>query len=246
MSRTSRGISPDNLGTTAVGPLAGSAGPFTFAFWVKPATLAQSNTYLTQSFSFDVNNKQIACIFGFVANQVEFYSNGFTGTDPRTSSGLTLPDLNWHHVCYRKAASGASAWDKFLDGVKTSINSSISFTLPALATTTWFTLFAANNWSGGVNVPAAWFAGSLAEVMSDKTAWTDAQIARLSRGTPARRIGPRPEFLWELRGTASPEPERASSFASLAIGGGVTAGDSAPVRYQTPARVSVLVAASAV
>jgi len=159
--------STDGLSAAATGsPLSSSAGPFTIALWFKPANLTQTNKYLWV----EIKSSQAALLWEYASDSVEFYTNGYSGTDPRTDSGIVIPDTGWHHVAYRKAASGASAWDKFLDGSKTSINASITFTLAATDTTQYWARTA-----GGTAC-----ACSLAEFAIWGAALTDAAIAQLA------------------------------------------------------------------
>lgn len=113
------------------GYLSTSAGPWTIMMWARLSSTALTNRYLFQLASGGATN-QLAIIFGFTANKYEIFRNNGTGSDPRTGSDITPGDTGWHHIAYRKSASGASAYDKFLDGVKTSINASITFSLPTI------------------------------------------------------------------------------------------------------------------
>lgn len=165
--------------TSATGvtvPLDGTAGPWTFQVWVKSASTAQTNAYLAQA-SDSGGTDQSAVIYEFVDDTVEFFSANYTGTDPRTSSGLTVADTNCHQIVYRKNASGASVWDKFVDGSKTQISASIDFTLPS--TVDRFIV-------GGAVGGASLYNGTLDEIGWWDTNLSDAEITWLYNGGAGR------------------------------------------------------------
>ena len=88
---------------------------FTLAFWFKPANLTQTNTYILERAAAggaDPNNGY-AVLWEYANNQVEFYAGDYTGSNPRTGSGLTLSDTNWHHIIY---TYDGSTWEGYLDG----------------------------------------------------------------------------------------------------------------------------------
>lgn len=121
----------EKTGTTP--PLNGSNGPFTISFWFKTVSTSQSNKYLYSATSADGLN-QTSIIYEYVNDKVEFYSANYTGTDPRTGSGITISDTSWHHIVYRKDNTGSSEWAYFLDNTKTVISAGRNFTLPSLPT----------------------------------------------------------------------------------------------------------------
>lgn len=183
--------------------LSGIATSFTVAMWVKPANLTQTNTYFLQARQ--NGGDGWAIIWEFTDNQFEFYAQNFTGTDPRTSSGITLSDTNWHHIAYRY---DGTHWDKFLDGTKTSINASIVFVLPAIVTTPHFTLGCQSNGAGAcagnyVNTAAA-------RLYISTSALTDGQISALAGATCSSSGVSGTVGYWLLAG-ASPEPESSPS-----------------------------------
>ena len=184
MARSNDGSSANNLAVLNYFPLNASSGPFTVQFWVKPANLSQSNAYLITF------GGQYDLIWEFADDLIETYVGSFSGGDPRTGSGITLSDTNWHHIVFRKTGSGAGAWDRFLDGVKTTINASISFTI--------------NGTTGGPSgafVPSNPFNGALAEIAVWMAALSDGDIATLSVGVRADTIGT-PAVYWRLNGAS--------------------------------------------
>ena len=68
---------------------------FTFSFWFKSGALGQVNKYILNK---DAGKHSI--IYGYVANSIEFFSGSYSGANPRTSSTISIPDLNWHHIIY--------------------------------------------------------------------------------------------------------------------------------------------------
>jgi hypothetical protein len=150
-----------------------SAGPWTVSLWVKPTNLTQTNKYIYCQ----VKTYQTAIIWEFVNNKAEIYATGYTGTNPRTDSGITLADTGWHHLAWRKAA-GTGAYDRFLDGVKTTINAECAITLPSCNTTQYWAKDATTNW----------FAGGLAEFAMVADALSDEDIATLASGAKPNTV----------------------------------------------------------
>lgn len=72
-----------------------------------------TNSYLTERGG---PTDQAAIIYGFVAHTVEFYGGGgFTGTDPRTGSQISVNDTLWHLVTY---CYDGVTWAGYLDGIQ--------------------------------------------------------------------------------------------------------------------------------
>jgi hypothetical protein len=188
------------LGTV---PFDGTAGPWTFQVWVKSAATTQTNTYLAAS-SGNAGADQSAVIYEFVDDTVEFFAANHTGTDPRTNSGVSVADTNCHHIVYRKNASGASGWDKFLDGTKTQISASIDFTLSS-----GVDAFALGAAVGGTNH----FSGTLDEVGWWDTNLSDAEVAWLYNSGSGRSYT---DIVNETSGAAPCDPAR---FLLLGVGG---------------------------
>lgn len=208
MARSSNATSDWNI-QQSVGPLSGSNGPFTLAFWFKAGTNAQSNAYVMGCSAAGSSNHW-AVIYEFVDNTLEFFTSGHTGTAPRTDSGLSIADTNWHHVAYRKGSSGASTWDKFLDGSKTEISASIDFTLPGSLNR--MTFFAVQS-SAGLIVNEA--NAALQEMATWTVALTDDRIAALAKGFS-------PHFFRSSGTDYYPFIGRATAEPNLWRGGGAT------------------------
>jgi len=103
---------------------------FTIAFWFKSNSTTQSQKYLIAKNN-DAGTNQWAVIYEYVNDAIEFFAagTGFSGTDPRTNSQLTISDTNWHHVVY---AYDGSTWRGYVDASET-FNVSRSFSLGALS-----------------------------------------------------------------------------------------------------------------
>ncbi len=174
------------------------ASNFTIAFWFKPANLTQTNKYLVAAINNTGSYNQASVIWGYTDNTVEFFGSGHSGaTDPRTNSSIVVSDTNWHHIAYRK---NGSAWDKFLDGVKTSINASADFAIGTINSSCG--LFVANDGS-----PTSSTAMSAARLYISTSALTDGQIAAMA-GTTCGTSGVSSTVgYWLLLGNNSPEPE---------------------------------------
>lgn len=238
MARSSDATSGWVLTSTAALPLTtaavGNLGPFTIVFWFKSHDTSQTNRYL-HSMNSVPSGTQYAVIYGFASQQIEFYDPGFTGTDPRTNSGITIGDTNWHHVAYRYNGAG-STWDKFLDGTKTSINATITFTVPSLGigdTPRW-ALF--GFWNGSSTSAEA--SVEMQEVAYlPSTALSDGNISNLANGSVslATLVGATDPY-WPLCGTASPEPDLSSNAWDLTVSGPVFA--TGPAGIASPCNVA--------
>jgi hypothetical protein len=83
---------------------------FTIEFWFKSNNTTQSQTYVIGE---PVNIWAI--LYEYVDDTIEFYSAGFTGSDPRPGTGMQISDQTWHHVAY---TYDGSTWSGYLDGVQ--------------------------------------------------------------------------------------------------------------------------------
>jgi len=186
------------------GPLTGSGGPFTIAFWFQSGNVNAGPSYLAEGHEAG----QWAVIYGFTSHQIEFYTG-----DPtiRQNTGITISDSHWHHVAYRKSAAGSSSWDKFLDGAKTTINSSIAFSLPPVNT---FYTFNADNFLAPCEC-------SLADLVLYNSALSDTEVQSLALGSRPPSLVEQPALYWPLEGTSSPEPDASGNHNPGTILGNV-------------------------
>lgn len=232
MARQTDGSAGNRL-TNAHTLLYGDA--WTVWFWLKLGSTAQTNRYILYDGNVD-GNYQFAILFGFAAGKVEFYAAGNTGGNPRTGSQITIPDTDWHHIAYRKAA-GSGAWDYFLDGVKTQISASITF---ACANRDRFSLFDAYDGGAPLN-------GALAEVfVFPEYALDDADIYTAAKGLAFNGGA----YSWPLWGEGTVEPSYGAynpgTYANLSITGTVAQAVHPPVIHpqsmMIPGRTAGLVA----
>lgn len=106
---------------------------FTIQLLVRITDTARTNSYLMERGG--AANQQFAVIYGYTANTVEFYAGvAFTGTDPRTGSGISVNDTNWHSVVYRY---DGVTWSGFLDGAQ-QFSTSRTFSLTEPTNLSWY------------------------------------------------------------------------------------------------------------
>jgi hypothetical protein len=114
---------------------------FSLSFWLKSNSTSQTNKYL-----FAKNNtagtNQWGIIYEYVNDAIEFFAagSGYSGTDPRTNSQITVSDTNWHHISY---TYNGSTWSGYKDGTRI-FSVSRSFSLGQLSGLDFF-VGAANN-----------------------------------------------------------------------------------------------------
>jgi hypothetical protein len=203
----------DWIGNSTPPLLGNDTGAFTVAFWFRALTNARTNDYVCSGLG---RENCGAILYEYVDNNVEFYNGAGSGTDPRTGSGLVVADTNWHHIAWRKAASGASEWAKYLDGSKTVINASISFSINGISGSHWKLGSASAGASGAsdyANIELARF-GVWASAVDDS------HIEEMAKGISPMRF--RPTHYWELMGNKSPETSPIGS-ASLTVTGATKA-----------------------
>jgi hypothetical protein len=194
------------------GPLASSNGPFTIAFWFQSKNLNPGQSYLLEGFG---NGQQWSVIYGYTPQEIEFYTGNAT---VRANTGIPIPDERWHHIVYRKNAAGSSEWDKFIDGIKTPISSSINFSLAAASR---FYTFNADN---GLALCSC----GLADVALYNSALQDTDVQSLAAGAPPLSLSESPVLFWPLTGT-SPEIDASGNNHPGTVVGNI--GTQAPPPY---------------
>jgi hypothetical protein len=203
---TSIAASGNAISNGSYGPLSAGSGPFTIAFWFKSGNLNPPPTYIIEGAG--VHSAQWSVIYGYSSQQIEFFTTA--GAAVRASTGITITDLGWHHIAYRKSASGTSAWDKFLDGVKTPINEAISFSLPVVNS---FYTFNADNGQAPCQC-------SMADVLVYNSALSDAELQALAAGAlPNQALVPL--LYWPLSGISNVEPDASGNNHTGAVHGNV-------------------------
>jgi Concanavalin A-like lectin/glucanases superfamily len=106
---------------------------FTISFWMKSATPNPPQTYIICRCHVG-GVGQTALIYGYVASTVEFYATGFTGSDPRTGSQITVNDTFWHHIVYDY---DGTTWSGYKDGVQI-FSTARTFSLSTIALDGWY------------------------------------------------------------------------------------------------------------
>jgi hypothetical protein len=114
---------------------------FTIEFWMKPFDLNPVNNYMLckcTSTCGDGNNDW-AIIWGWNStypNGIEFYAQGYSGSEPRNNSLIIISDNTiWHHMAY---TYNGSQWSGYRDGL---LNFSfVRFFSLRVQTITWFSV----------------------------------------------------------------------------------------------------------
>lgn len=148
----------NNAAALAVG--GSSSSSWTIWAWVTGGTTG--NQYILSRIN------DAAMIYDFVDQQVEFFASGFTGTNPRTGSSISLPDSDTttpHLIVYRYDNGTWSGWK---DGVSV-FSVSRSF---GLATTV-------QKWCHGGNESGNAFNGTVFDCGVEDSAISDADIAAM-------------------------------------------------------------------
>lgn len=116
-----------NYFTSATGVKLVCAGvKFSILLTIKLNATGQTNTYAVFDRASGGTGTQNAILYGYTSNQFEFYSPGFSGSDPRTGSGITVADTLPHTIMY---TYDGVTWSGFLDGVQV-FSVARSFTVP--------------------------------------------------------------------------------------------------------------------
>lgn len=172
-----------NAGTGVIGILSPSTAVrftnnFTIAFWFKAANTTQANTYIISKQNAPGTDNDYSAIYEYVNDTIEFYAGGYTGTNPRTGSGITVSDTNWHHIAY---SYNGTTWAGYKDGVQI-FSVARTFSLAQSAGALRFFTF--NGITNKVN-------GFLDEILFFNTGLTQAQITEVYNGIgyPFREMG---------------------------------------------------------
>lgn len=76
---------------------------FTISLWVYPDNLTTSSRHIFSKVNGTFTNNNYAILWEYSGenDQVSLFAGGFSGTDPRTGSQMTLsPANNWYHIVY--------------------------------------------------------------------------------------------------------------------------------------------------
>ena len=89
-------------------------GTFTISFWAKLNTTANATfKAVVARQNTAANNSVWYILYDLTADSYSFYTSAVTGTDPYSSSHISVTDLNWHQIAYTYKAG---EFRKYLDG----------------------------------------------------------------------------------------------------------------------------------
>jgi hypothetical protein len=106
---------------------------FSIDFWFKSNDTSVSNNYIMINYNAGPQN---AIIYEYVDNQIEFFANSYTGSDPRPNTQINITDTNWHHIVYQYDGTN---WEAFKDGVQIMAQTRTFNLTPELTTWEWVT-----------------------------------------------------------------------------------------------------------
>lgn len=195
MARTFNGSSQYISGNVALGLNGASA--FTMSLYVKPAGLSGSAASILSTGN--GTSDYLAIDWENIANnQVGFRAAGYSGTNPATGSGITLDATDVSDGCWIAYRYDGTTWTKWKNGTATTINASITFALPTMASGVFLACF---------NDGSELFAGTLAELSIWRIALTDAELTEHHAGVAADQVAAGAlAGYWPLRGNSTPEP----------------------------------------
>lgn len=156
---------PLNRVTTTTGAAAlavGGSSSSSWTIWVWMTGGTTGNQYVLSRIN------DAAIIYDFVDQTVEFFASGFTGTNPRTGSGISVPDSDTttpHLIVYRYDNGTWSGWK---NGVQV-FSVARSFGL----------VTAVQKWCGGANESGNTFNGTVFDYGVQDSAISDADIAAM-------------------------------------------------------------------
>ena len=173
--------------STATRYLNGAAA-FTISVWCKPTSLTPTSSQLVYSGSLAGSYWGINA--GTTSGEFGFSSNGHGGSDPTTSSGFPITAAHQSSGVFIAYRYDGTEWSSWVNGTKTVISASISFSLVA---------------STDNAVVGVLFDGDVGEVAIWDAALTAAQMADLGRGVSAHNFPTSRVAYWRVTGNSSPE-----------------------------------------
>ena len=117
----------DQRGAISKAYLSSSAGPFTIALWVKPASAASGAEVPLSCGA--AHYWQVDWDSVDAPDSLTFFAQGYSGTDPRTDSAIpfTAADLAAGAFCAWRYRGAGAEWSKWKNGEKTVIDAAITF-----------------------------------------------------------------------------------------------------------------------
>ena len=88
---------------------------FTISIWIKANNQSQASKHIFSKVNDANTNNDYALLYRYTVNNVEFYSGGYSGSDPRTGTSIDVSDTKWHHIVY---TYNGSDWCGYKDGVQ--------------------------------------------------------------------------------------------------------------------------------
>ncbi len=177
--------------------------------------LAQTNAYLAFIRDGGGGGNQAAVLYEFVNNTVEFFAPNFTGSDPRTGSGIVMPDTAAHTFGYSYNGTNYSGW---LDGVLV-FSITRAFSCNVASTGLVSSILSA----GGANTASV----GLLQWATFSSGKNNAEMAALT-GNPWQLFAPQARALWAV--------DTAAGGAATAVVAAVDVMDTAAATAQAPAR----------
>ena len=88
---------------------------FTISFWIRK-TSGTSNSYVLSKLDAAATDNNYGIIYDYAgSNILEFYAGGYTGTNPRTGSQISITTGTYHHIVY---TYNGSTWSGYKDGLQ--------------------------------------------------------------------------------------------------------------------------------
>lgn len=112
------------------------ANSFAILFRFKTKSTSQASKYLLSKLDSGGTNNNWSILYAYVNSAyVDFYAASFTGSSPNTAGKYSITDTNWHAIAFRY---NGTEWASWLDGTKSIISSSITFSLSSSGTNNLF------------------------------------------------------------------------------------------------------------
>ena len=105
---------------TSFGPLSGSNGPFTIAFWFKSGAMNPNPSYLVDA---EGASSQWAVIYGYSANQIEFYTPDPTVRPGSATTEGCSPNTASHSSASSWYAASGTRWSPRRNTMPSSLGS---------------------------------------------------------------------------------------------------------------------------
>lgn len=198
---------------------------WTLSFWIKRPAPAQANKYVMN------RGNNWAVLYGYTTGQLEFFASGYSGTDPRTGTGVSLSADTWSHIAYVRGVAPADSPVPDLQSWQVYVNGALAYT-----TTRTFSLAQQSaNFSplmvGGFDASTGRFLGSLFDVAIHPIGLRDAEVKRLYEAGLGR-VGLSPTVRYAGTPAYLRRYDRTSGVYQTLLAGTVTDQQAAPGEMQ--------------